>query len=235
MTLEALIFDVDGTLADTEEQHRLAFNAAFERFSLDWRWDRELYRELLLTPGGKERLAKYIAGRGAGAGETARLLERIPEIHAEKVRIYVAALSAGAIRPRDGVRELLAEARTAGIRLAIATTTSTPNVSALIETAFGGRDASPFEVVACGEDVARLKPAPDVYELVLRKLGVAPRHAVAFEDSDAGLRAATAAGLWTVVTPTFWTEGGDFGAAGLVRESLAGLGLVELAKLRAAA
>jgi HAD superfamily hydrolase (TIGR01509 family) len=233
MRLHALIFDVDGTLADTEEQHRLAFNSAFERAGLPWRWDRPAYRALLRTPGGKERITSFIDGLSLPQDEKSKLLERVPEIHREKTKLFTAAVRAREIAARPGVDRLISEARAAGVRLAIATTTSPENVDVLLD-ALGWKSAAAFEVIACGDEVAKKKPAPDVYELALRRLEVAPEHAVAFEDSAPGLRAATAAGLWTVVTPTFWTEGEDFGAAGLVRDTLHGLGLRELTALRCA-
>ncbi len=232
MKLEALIFDVDGTLADTEEVHRLSFNAAFKRLELGWHWDRTEYRRLLRTAGGKERLAAFIDERLAGDAARESMLARVPEIHAEKTRLFGAAMRAGAVAARPGVFSLLSESRAAGLRMAIASTTSPQNVHALLESVFGWRKELSFDVIACGDAVPHKKPAPDIYVLALEKLGVAPGAAIAFEDSELGLRSANAAGVWTVITPTFWTSGDDFGAAGLVRTSLNGLTLAELSQLR---
>jgi beta-phosphoglucomutase-like phosphatase (HAD superfamily) len=219
---KALIFDVDGTLADTEEAHRRAFNRAFQRFGLPWHWDHEEYRRLLDVAGGKERLAAYIAGKPMLGGETARWLARIPEIHAEKTRLYGAMVGGGALTLREGVLRLIDEALTAGCRLAIATTTSPENVDALLRSALGERGRELFAVVACGDEVPAKKPAPDIYRLALQRLGLGAADAVAFEDSEHGLAAARAAGVWTVVTPTYWTADGDFSGAGLVLPSLGG-------------
>lgn len=216
MSIEALIFDVDGTLADTEEAHRVAFNNAFERFRLPWRWSPEAYRELLHTTGGKERIAAYLATKTLSTPERRRLAELIPAIHAEKTKFYSSFVADGAIPLRPGVRRLIEEALAAGCRLAIASTTTAANIDALLRSAFGEQGLSLFSVIACGDQVRAKKPAPDIYRLALQHLGLQADQAVAFEDSSNGLRAATGAGLWTVVTPTFWTEDHDFDAAALV-------------------
>lgn len=222
MTLKALIFDVDGTLADTEEAHRRAFNRAFQRFGLPWHWGHDEYRDLLAVAGGKERLAAYIAAKPLRGEDRARWLARVPEIHAEKTRLYGAMVGGGTIGLRDGVLRLIDEALSSGCRLAIATTTSPENVDALLRSALGERARRLFAAIACGDEVAAKKPAPDVYRLALQRLGLDAADAVAFEDSVPGLRAARAAGLWTVVTPTFWSAGGDFWGAGLLLPSLGG-------------
>ena len=222
MTIEALIFDVDGTMADTEEAHRVAFNLAFDRQRLGWTWTRTEYRNLLSVTGGKERIASYIETLPVSPALRQRLLARVPEIHADKTKLYSSAVRDGSVSLRDGVLRLLEEALDAGCRLAIASTTTAVNVDALLQSAFGSRGIEMFTVIACGDQVRAKKPAPDIYRLALQTLGLGPERAVAFEDSSNGLRAAVAAGLWTVVTPTFWTEGSDFSAAGLVLPRLGG-------------
>jgi HAD superfamily hydrolase (TIGR01509 family) len=219
--IEALIFDVDGTLADTEEVHRTAFNLAFERFGLGWEWDRLLYRQLLNTTGGKERIAAYIEMLGLPAAETRKLLGLLPDVHAQKTKFYAAVVNDGALPLRDGVRRLIDEALEAGCRLAIASTTTAVNIDALLQSTLGARGLDIFNVIACGDQVRAKKPAPDIYRLALRHLGLPSERVVAFEDSANGLRAATAAGLFTVVTPTYWTEDSDFTGADLL---LPGLG-----------
>lgn len=221
MTIEALIFDVDGTLADTEEAHRVAFNLAFERHRLGWHWSRADYRQLLEVTGGKERIASFIDTLPVAPAERARLRSLIPALHAEKTRFYTAAVQDGGVPLRTGVARLLHEALDAGCRLAIASTTTAANIHALLASTLGPRGLDLFSVIACGDQVRAKKPAPDIYRLALATLGLPPERAVALEDSVNGLRSSTGAGLWTLVTPTFWTEGGDFSTAGLV---LPGLG-----------
>jgi HAD superfamily hydrolase (TIGR01509 family) len=216
MILRALIFDVDGTLADTEEVHRRSFNTAFQRAGLDWAWSRETYRELLKVNGGKERIASHIDSLMLREGARKVLHGRIAEIHADKTRIYSGVVAAGRVPLRDGVARLLNEARDAGCQLAIASTTTAANVDALLQATLGPRGLEMFDVIACGDLVGAKKPAPDIYQLALSTLGVAPEEAIAFEDSVNGLHAAVGAGLWTVLTPTYWSEGGDFSEAALV-------------------
>lgn len=220
MSIEALIFDLDGTLADTEEGHRVAFNLAFERYRLGWNWSRDQYRGLLRTTGGKERLGAYIDQLMLSAAEHSRLSALLPAIHAEKTKFYSSVVNDGAIPLRCGVARLLEEARVAGCHLAVASSTTAVNVDALLHSTLGARGLDMFNVIVCGDQVRAKKPAPEIYRKALWYLDLLPHRAVAFEDSTNGLRAALGAGLWTVVTPTYWSEGGDFSAAGLVLHDL---------------
>lgn len=220
-TFDALIFDVDGTLADTEELHRQAFNEAFFSCGVSWRWGPALYAELLRTTGGKERIAAYISQLQLSAAERGRLLRLIPEMHASKTRLYREMVAQGHARPRPGVKRLMQEARAAGLQLAIASTTSPENVDSLLQSSFGRQIPGWFNVIATGDVVPRKKPAPDIYNLALERLGVVPERAIAFEDSQIGVQSARAAGLFTVATPSLWTIGQDFSAADIVLASLA--------------
>lgn len=209
MLPRALIFDVDGTLAETEELHRRAFNETFAAESLPWHWDKAAYRRLLDVAGGKERIAHFLTSGPEGADRAAG---RIAELHAAKTRRYTALAAVGApLRP--GVARLIQEARHAGVRLAIATTTSLPNVEALLVAAFGSEAMALFDVVGAGDVVPAKKPAPDIYSYVLERLDLPGASCVAFEDSTNGLKAARGAGLATIVTPGIYTEGDDFAGA----------------------
>ena len=216
MSLQALIFDVDGTLAETEDLHRLAFNAAFAEAGLDWIWSVDAYEALLRTTGGKERIAVH-----AAAVNTPLAPETIAAIHARKTRIYAELVDGGALEPRPGVRDLIGAARQAGLRLAIATTTSLPNVEALCRAIWQRPAAEVFDVIAAGDEVPRKKPDPGVYLLCLDRLGTAAGRAIAFEDSANGLKAARAAGLRCVVTPAIYTRNESFDGADTVLDSLA--------------
>ena len=229
--LEALIFDLDGTLSDTEETHRQAFNAAFIEFELWWDWSPPLYTRLLAISGGKERLQHYIGTLRVPAADRERLLAIVPALHATKTRIYTELLVRGQRPFRAGVLPLLRAARDAGLKLAIASTTTSANVGALLQANLGTAPDIGFDVLACGDQVKEKKPAPDIYRLVLASLRLAPDACIAFEDSLNGLRAAKAAGLTTVVTPSRWTAEQDFSAADLVLPSLEELDLARLGKL----
>lgn len=214
MGLKALIFDVDGTLAETEEVHRQAFNETFAAHALDWHWSTEDYRELLRTTGGKERMARHREALGSGPDDA-----EIARLHVEKTARYGAIISAGGVPLRPGVAELIARARGAGLRLAIATTTNRPNVDALIRACFDVPAESVFDVIAAGDEVGAKKPAPDIYNLALARLGLSAREAIALEDSRAGLASARAAGLRVLLTPSVYTAGDDFtGADWLLRD-----------------
>ena len=214
----ALVFDIDGTFSETEETHREAFNQTFAAYGLRWAWDRPMYKKLLEVTGGKERMRHYIATFDPQGGERALLL--IPEIHAAKTVRYTAMIDQGAAQPRPGVKRLIAEARSAGVPVAIATTTSFPNVEALIKSTLGADGMALFDAVGAGDVIENKKPAPDIFNYTLEQLGIGPEDAIALEDSVNGLRSATAAGLRTIVTPSVYTDDQDFTGAFAVLSDL---------------
>jgi len=215
MALEALIFDLDGTMADTEEAHRQAFNAAFLEHSLFWDWDRPKYTELLKISGGHERIAAYVESLRMPDDEKASLRAMVGAIHRTKTRIYNELITEGKVRLRHGVARLLLEARAAGKQLAIVATTAAANVTPLIANALGEEAYYWFKAIVSADHVAHKKPAPDLYRLVLSELALSAPECVAFEDSASGVKAARAAGLFTIVTPTLWTRQQDLAGADL--------------------
>ena len=229
--LEALIFDLDGTLADTEETHRQAFNAAFIEFELWWDWSPHRYAELLRVSGGKERLVHYVESLKLPPGARARVLELVPALHRTKTRIYTELLEQGKRPLRPGVEKLLGAASAAGLKLAIASTTTSANIDALLRVNLSQAPQLAFNVIACGDQVRAKKPAPDIYNLVLASLHLPATRCIAFEDSLNGLRAAKAAGLVTVVTPSRWNAGEDFSAADRLLASLEEIDLPRLERL----
>ena len=214
--LRALIFDVDGTLADTERDgHRVAFNRAFEEAGLDWDWSVELYGELLSVAGGKERIRFY---QKQYCPDVPLLDDAVvAELHAIKTKHYRDLLAEGAIPLRPGVKRLIAEARDRELRLAIATTSALPNVIALLERTL---DPSWFEAIAAGDVVPAKKPAPDIYYYALKQLNLEAQECLVVEDSLHGLQAATEPGLPTIVTVNEYTKNQDFSEALLVLNNL---------------
>lgn len=213
--LNALIFDVDGTLADTESVHLEAFNHAFKEEGLDWHWTLEHYTRLLDISGGKERMLYHWREvdpqmKEVDAGAVADTINRLHEI---KTAYYENAVNSGAVSLRPGVLALMNEARAQGLQLAIATTTSPVNIAALMRGAIGLDWRSHFLAIGDASNAPIKKPNPQVYMKVLADLGMRAADCMAFEDSSNGLRAARAAGLDTVITPNGFTAHHDFKGA----------------------
>lgn len=233
--LRALVFDVDGTLADTEHYHLQAFNEAFAAEGLDWHWDEPLYTRLLEVSGGRERILHYwreVRGEmvdvdGAGVRDT------VERIHLAKTAAYEAMVNAGRVELRAGVLALIEGARSRGLSIAIATTTSPVNVAALLRRALGPAWRLQIPVVCDASTAPRKKPHPQVYLQALQALRLPASACLAFEDSSNGLRAARAARIDTVITPTGFTRHHDFAGALRVLPSLAGVSVDELVAWRA--
>ena len=222
--MSALLFDCDGVLADTERHgHLPAFNQTFAEFGLPVRWSEAEYGRALHIGGGKERLASLLTPELVAEADLptdpAGQLAEVARWHQRKTELYVQLVRAGRLPPRPGIARIVDEARAAGWQLAVCSTSAEPSVRAILETAVGTDAATDFLVLA-GDIVAAKKPAPDIYELALERLGSGPREAIVIEDSRNGLLAAHAAGLATVVTVNGYTRDQDFGEAALVVSSL---------------
>lgn len=219
-SLQALLFDVDGTLADTERDgHRVAFNLAFRDAGLDWEWDADLYGKLLSVTGGKERIRYYLDNFNQTFTAPMDLDGFIAGLHQAKTDHYTRLLSDGRIPLRPGVERLLREAREAGLRLAIATTTTPANVEALLVHTVGKESLDWFEVIAAGDIVPAKKPAPDIYFYALKEMMLEPAACLAFEDSHNGIRATRGANLKTIITVNGYTRDDDFSEAALVLDT----------------
>ncbi|MGI8718039.1 MAG: HAD-IA family hydrolase [Lapillicoccus sp.] len=211
--LAAVIFDVDGTLVDSEQDgHWVASNSAFQDVGMPDRWTEEEYGTLLRVAGGRERLLHYLALRGRTGEDAGRL---VTELHRRKTAWMRRLVDEDAVPPRPGAQRLVSELADAGLRLAIATTGQRAWVEPLIDRHFG---LDTFEQVVTGSEVTRLKPDPAAYRLVLRRLGLEPGACLAVEDSGNGVRAAVGAGIPCLAVTNVYTSKDDLSGAVLVTD-----------------
>lgn len=218
--LKAIIFDVDGTLADTEEHHRVAFNETFTAFGFDWHWSVDTYRRLLCISGGRERMLAYAGEPGVTTPPTDNLPALIAELHRAKTARFGAFLETGRVGLRPGVARLLRQARLEETRLAIATSTAYSNVRALLNANLPPSWPDWFDVLVTADHISTKKPSPAVYRHALLKLGLRADTCIAIEDTRNGFRAARGAGLQTIITTNHYTDHETFPGAGLIVDHL---------------
>lgn len=221
--LGAVLFDVDGTLAETERHgHRVSYNRAFRELGLSFRWSPQLYRELLDAPGGRERLLHFREHYKPDLGPYATQdpVDWARSVHRIKARHFSTLLQQGEVPARPGVARLFREAAAAGVRIAVVTNASRASVDAVLRYALGPELQRQVEFVIDGESVRHKKPNPEPYRAALARLGLRPQDCIAIEDSAQGLRAASAAGVPTLVVQNEDTCGQDFSQAELVVDSL---------------
>jgi haloacid dehalogenase superfamily, subfamily IA, variant 3 with third motif having DD or ED len=229
MALRALLFDVDGTLAETERDgHRIAFNQAFAEAGLDWNWDEALYGRLLKVTGGRERITAYARDHHPDWLAKPDAEARVAALHQSKNAHYARRVQNGEMQLRSGLVDLLDAARAAGLRLAVVTTTSRANLDELLEATLDAPRRAAFELAIVGEDVAVKKPDPECYHLALQRLGVDAQETLAFEDSRNGLLSAMAAGIPTLIVRSFYFGHESFDGAVAVVDGFDGLDVEQL-------
>lgn len=216
MTKTAILFGSIGSIVESSDIQRRAYNAALEEAGLPWEWDRATYTELLTQSGGKERLAMLAAATGAKLSE-----ERIESIHARKTELACAELVRDRATLRPGVAQLIALGKARGMKLAFVTTTYRPNIDAIFAAVGDALDERTFDAVITRADVTHGKPAPDAYRVALERLGVPASEALAIEDTATSVMAAKRAGIDVVATPGAYAGDQDFWQADLVLERLA--------------
>ena len=220
MKLNAVFFDVDGTIAETEDLHRRSFNESFKEFSLDWYWDEAIYKELIQMGGGQERIKHYINRAWPEMLNYKNLTKYISSIHKIKNEIYEDYLTESSIRLRPGVLRLITELREKEVKLGLVSSTSEENVNNLFQKGLKIELNDYFDIVAHGECTINKKPSPEIYEWILEKLKLPPQSCVVIEDSPRGLEAAVGANLRVIITPSVFTENEKFNGAKLVISDL---------------
>jgi beta-phosphoglucomutase-like phosphatase (HAD superfamily) len=230
--LQALIFDVDGTLADTEMAHLAAFNHAFKTLGMNWHWDKAQYTKLLEVSGGKERIRAFWNEQQEAPHSlnSHALNQTIDLLHETKTAAYEQAVQDGMVVMRPGVLELIDQALRQNIRLAIATTTSPVNIAYLLKRAMGADWKMNFQVIEDASTAPRKKPDPMVYLQTIQRLGISASDCVAIEDSSNGLRSACAAKLATLITSNEFTAHHDFTGAMRILPQLKDISIEQIQK-----
>lgn len=218
--LQGIIFDVDGTLADTEEVHRQAFNLTFADFGLDWEWTPALYEQLLCISGGRERMLVHAHEVDPVRAADPQFPDFIRRLHEAKTVCYAGLLRADGVRLRPGVERVLHEARREGLKLGIATSSAWSNLKTLLDNNLPPEWPSWFSAIETADSVTEKKPSPAVYQAVIRRAQFDPSRTLALEDTQNGLKAARAAGLTTVITAHRFTRHHSFDGAAAVLDGL---------------
>jgi HAD superfamily hydrolase (TIGR01509 family) len=220
MKLKGIIFDVDGTIADTEDIHRQAFNHTFKEYGIDWHWPANDYREILLISGGKERFRKYLKEDEELKNKIDDHEDFVQKLHKSKSKHYRKLLKSDGIQFRPGVIRLINEAREQGIQIGVATSSSMANLRTLFKKVLNIEPNELFNSIVTSDTVQDKKPSPAVYQCVLAGLGLDADHCIAIEDTQNGNLAALAAGLKTIITTHAYTIDNDFTGASIVADHL---------------
>ena len=220
MDLKVIVFDIDGTVAETEKDiHRIAFNRAFKEAGIDYYWDEVNYGDYIHIGGGRERLRIVFADYPIDETKITRE-EFISNLHKIKTKYYMELLEKDDFPARPGIKRLIEEAVEKGIKLAVASSSNDKSVNLLLERLLGKELKENFSLIIAGDMVKTKKPDPEIFNLVVGKLGVEPGECVVVEDSGIGLIAAKAAGMKCVVTVSLYTAKDSFDGADLLLESL---------------
>ena len=220
MLLSAVFFDVDGTIAETEELHRKSFNESFREFNLDWFWDKPIYKELINIGGGKERIEHYMKRAWPEMLEYKNLSKYINSIHKVKNEIYEDYINESKLNFRPGVLRLIEELKKNNIKIALVSSSSEMNVNNLLNKGLKIKPKNYFDIIAHGDCTKNKKPSPEIYEWTLEKLKLSSQSCIAIEDSPRGLESALAANIKVVITPSDLTLDEKFEGAELVVSSL---------------
>ena len=210
MELRAILFDVGGTIAETEELHRICFNEAFKEYGLSWYWDEAIYRELVFISGGKERIKHYIKRAWPEMLKHKNLTSYISALHKVKSQIFEEHLVDNKILLRPGIERLLKELKESEIRVALVSSTTEENLYNLFNKGLEVDPKQWFEVISHGDCTVEKKPSPDIYHWTLEKLKLPAEACIAIEDAPRGVNAAVGAGLKVIVTPSTYTQNEEF-------------------------
>lgn len=218
--MEALIFDCDGVLVDTERDgHRVAFNMAFADKKINVIWGIEEYKELLKVAGGKERM-KYYFDENGWPGQYNDREQLILDLHERKTQFFMQLIETGTLPLRPGIRRIIDEAITNNIKLAVCSTSNEKSVRLIVELLLGKERAGNFQAILAGDMVSRKKPDPEIYNLCTEKLNINPKNCMVVEDSRNGLIAAKAANFNCLITTNDYTSNEDFKEADILVDEL---------------
>lgn len=218
---KVVIFGSIGSIAETSELQLQAFNRAFKEFNLDWEWTHLQYKSMLVEPGGKKRIQRFSDSVTAGLSETD--IERLYEL---KGNFFLELLAMSKILLRPGVKDMMLQCVSAGVRLAWVTTTSEQNISA-IQTALKGQiDFDLFQLITNNNYSVKPKPSSEIYDEAIRLLDFKASKCIAIEDSTSGITASKGAGIYSIAYPGEFLKTHDFSLADICVSNLSYISLV---------
>ncbi|MEJ6397583.1 HAD family hydrolase [Yoonia sp. 208BN28-4] len=198
MTYQAIFFGAIGTIVETTEMQRRAFNLAFVEAGVDWYWAPSEYEEMLKKSGGQARIQRF----ADHLGETVDAAQ----LHADKVRIFGQLMRSEGLTLRDGVRDVIDSAKNEGMKIGFVTSTGKDQSDAIFEALGDNLNQDEFDYIGDASKIEKSKPAPDIYQDALKELGLSADDVLAIEDTPSSAEAAVAAGIETIGFPGEMTD-----------------------------
>ncbi len=220
MGLQAIIFDVDGTVAETADLHRAAFNRVFQEHGLSWHWDREIFSQLSPVEFSLPKLRLFSAAtRRSGQGR-APCHSDLAKIAQRKAQIYCQLVRDGAAHLRPGVARLVQEALHEGLSLGAVSTSTRVETQTLLSATLGFQNLASFTSLKTAEDARVPAAERSLYQAVLEDFGIKGHRAIAIDDSARGAAAAAYNGIPALATPSMYTASNHFEHAALTLSDL---------------
>ena len=190
---KAVLFGSIGTIIETSDLQRKAFNQAFKKNNLNWLWTKKIYKDLLNKSGGKDRISNYAFQKKISVD--AELLRNL------KTKIFNEYLKKKKLKPRPGVKQLVNDCKKKGIKLALVTSTTNDNINSIFFCLKKSLNKKDFDFIGNSKIIKKPKPFPDIYKFALKNLKLKANQCIAIEDSQESLNSAIRANIKCLIFP----------------------------------